>query len=94
MSKMQWLVSLNVARSSRRARSWVSLVLVSLLAMAPVDAEEPQLGAEYRPLVQKVIDAAKGRDPQVLARQIKYPFKQEYPIPVIKSPSEMVARFD
>ncbi|WP_429042869.1 hypothetical protein [Aeromonas hydrophila] len=98
MSKMQWLVSLNVARSSRRARSWVSLVLVSLLgwllAMATVDAEEPQLGAEYRPLVQKVIDAAKGRDPQVLARQIKYPFKQEYPIPVIKSPSEMVARFD
>ncbi|MBC6485239.1 hypothetical protein [Aeromonas hydrophila] len=96
MSKMQWLVSLNVARSSRRARSWVSLVLVSLwlLAMAPVDAEEPQLGAEYRPLVQKVIDAAKGWDPQVLARQIKYPFKQEYPIPVIKSPSEMVARFD
>ncbi|NME02532.1 hypothetical protein HG555_13375 [Aeromonas sp. DNRA1] len=98
MSKMQWLVSLNVARSSRRARSWVSLVLVSLLgwllAMAPVDAEEPQLGAEYRPRVQKVIDAAKGRDPQVLARQIKYPFKQEYPIPVIKSPSEMVARFD
>ncbi|HHQ4530328.1 TPA: hypothetical protein ACSP1Y_004141 [Aeromonas hydrophila] len=98
MSKMQWLVSLNVALSSRRARSWVSLVLVSLLgwllAMAPVDAEEPQLGAEYRPLVQKVIDAAKGRDPQVLARQIKYPFKQEYPIPVIKSPSEMVARFD
>ncbi|MDF5703167.1 hypothetical protein ONS79_06100 [Aeromonas hydrophila subsp. hydrophila] len=95
---MQWLVSLNVARSSRRARSWVSLVLVSLLgwllAMAPVDAEEPPLGAEYRPLVQKVIDAAKGRDPQVLARQIKYPFKQEYPIPVIKSPSEMVARFD
>ncbi|QWL80072.1 hypothetical protein HQ395_15565 [Aeromonas hydrophila] len=96
MSKMQWLVSLNVARSSRRARSWVSLVLVSLwlLAMAPVDAEEPQLGAEYRPLVQKVIDAAKGRDPQVLARQMKYPFKQEYPIPVIKSPSEMVTRFD
>nr|WP_228520224.1 hypothetical protein [Aeromonas hydrophila] len=95
---MQWLVSLNVARSSRRARSWVSLVLVSLLgwllAMAPVDAEESQLGAEYRPLVQKVIDAAKGLDPQVLARQIKYPFKQEYPIPVIKSPSEMVARFD
>ncbi|MEL1220651.1 hypothetical protein TVA88_16260 [Aeromonas hydrophila] len=95
---MQWLVSLNVARSSRRARSWVSLVLVSLLgwllAMAPVDAEEPQLGAEYRPLVQRVIDAAKGRDPQVLARQIKYPFKQEYPIPVIKSTSEMVARFD
>ncbi|SIP99473.1 hypothetical protein [Aeromonas hydrophila] len=98
MSKMQWQVSLNVARSSRRARSWGSLVLVSLLGwlltMAPVDAEEPQLGAEYRPLVQKVIDAAKGRDPQVLARQIKYPFKQEYPIPVIKSPSEMVARFD
>ncbi|WP_324005300.1 hypothetical protein [Aeromonas hydrophila] len=98
MSKMQWQVSLNVARSSRRARSWIPLVLVSLLGwlltMAPVDAEEPQLGAEYRPLVQKVIDAAKGRDPKALARQMKYPFKQEYPIPVIKSPSEMVARFD
>nr|WP_257622463.1 hypothetical protein [Aeromonas hydrophila] len=62
--------------------------------MAPAYAEEPQLGAEYRPLVQKVIDAAKARDPQALARQIKYPFKQEYPIPVIKNSSEMVARFD
>ena len=66
MSKMQWQVSLNVAWSSRRARSGVSLVLVSLLGwlltMAPAYAEEPQLGAEYRPLVQKVIDAAKARD--------------------------------
>ncbi|BCO13926.1 hypothetical protein H9X88_11155 [Aeromonas hydrophila] len=98
MSKMQWLVSWNVARSSRRASSGVSLMLVSLLGwlltMAPAYAEEPQLGAEYRPLVQKVIDAAKARDPQALARQMKYPFKQEYPIPIIKSPSEMVARFD
>ena len=98
MSKMQWQVSWNVARSSRRASSGVSLVLVSLLGwlltMAPAYAEEPQLGAEYRPLVQKVIDAAKARDPQALARQIKYPFKQEYPIPAIKNPSEMVARFD
>mgnify|MGYP002144701867 CR=1 FL=1 len=98
MSKMQWQVSWNVARSSRRARSRASLVLVSLLGwlliMAPAYAEEPQLGAEYRPLVQKVIDAAKARDPQALARQMKYPFKQEYPIPVIKNPSEMVARFD
>ena len=31
MSKMQWQVSLNAARSSRRARSWIPLVLVSLL---------------------------------------------------------------
>ena len=98
MSKMQWQVSLDSARSSRRARSGALLVLVSLLGwlqiMAPAYAEEPQLGAEYRPLVQKVIDAAKARDPQALARQFKYPFKQEYPIPVIKSPSEMVTRFD
>lgn len=94
MSKMQWQVSWNVARSSRRVHNGALLVLVSLLTMAPAYAEEPQLGAEYRPLVQKVIDAAKARNPKTLARQIKYPFKQEYPIPVIKSPSEMVARFD
>lgn len=98
MSKMQWWVPLNVARSPKSARRWAMLVLMSLLgwllATAPTQAEEPQLGAEYRPLVQKVIDAAKARDHQALARQMKYPFKQEYPIPVIKSPSEMVARFD
>lgn len=98
MSKMQWQVPLNVARSSKSARRWAMLVLMSLLgwllAMAPARADEPQLGAEYRPLVQKVIDAAKARDHQALARQMKYPFKQEYPIPVIKSPSEMLVRFD
>ncbi|MDM5142721.1 hypothetical protein OB959_23530 [Aeromonas bestiarum] len=98
MSKMQWWVPLNVARSPKSARRWAVLVLMSLLgwllAMAPAHAEEPQLGAEYRPLVQKVIDAAKARDHQALARQMKYPFKQEYPIPVIKNSSEMVARFD
>ncbi len=65
-----------------------------LLAMMPAHAEEPQLAAEYQPLVQRVIDAAKARDQQALARQIKYPFKREYPIPAIKSPAEMLARFD
>ncbi|CAM3976030.1 hypothetical protein [Aeromonas bestiarum] len=97
MSKMQWWVPLSVARSPRRVRRWAVLVLMSLgwlLAMASAHAEEPQLGAEYRPLVQKVIDAAKARDHQALANQMKYPFKQEYPIPVIKNSSEMVARFD
>ncbi|ATL99837.1 hypothetical protein IU367_10155 [Aeromonas bestiarum] len=97
MSKMQWWVPLNVARSPKSARRWAVLVLMSLgwlLAMAPAHAEEPQLGAEYRPLVQKVIDAAKARDHQALANQMKYPFKQEYPIPIIKNSPEMVARFD
>ncbi|MFA7259249.1 MAG: hypothetical protein WC013_06985 [Aeromonas bestiarum] len=74
------------------------LVLMSLLgwllAMAPARADEAPLAAEYRPLVQKVIDAAKARDHKALARQMKYPFKQEYPIPVIKNSSEMVVRFD
>ena len=71
MSKMQWWVPLNVARSPKSARRWAVLVLMSLgwlLAMAPAHAEEPQLGAEYRPLVQKVIDAAKARDHQALHR--------------------------
>ncbi|WP_429067780.1 hypothetical protein [Aeromonas bestiarum] len=98
MSKMQWQVPLNVARSPKSARRWAVLVLMSLLgwllAMAPARADESPLGAEYRPLVQKVIDAAKARDHKALARQMKYPFKQKYPIPVIKNSSEMVARFD
>lgn len=97
MSKMQWWVPLNVARSPRRVRSGASLVLMSLgwlLAMAPAHAEEPPRGAEYHPLVQKMIDAAKARDPQALANHMKYPFKQEYPIPAIKNPSEMLTRFD
>ncbi|ELM3748952.1 hypothetical protein ACET96_04615 [Aeromonas dhakensis] len=98
MNKVRWAVGGKGKAPGKMAPRWGSLVLVSmlgwLLAMMPAHAEEPQLGAEYRPLVQKVIDAAKGRDPKALARQMKYPFKQEYPIPVIKSPSEMVARFD
>ncbi|MCV5779128.1 hypothetical protein OFN45_32995, partial [Escherichia coli] len=39
-------------------------------------------------------DAAEARDHQALANQMKYPFKQEYPIPAIKNASEMLTRFD
>ncbi|WP_368232447.1 hypothetical protein [Aeromonas sp. s3] len=98
MNKVQWAVGEKGKAPVKMALRWGSLVLVSLLgwllAMMPAHAEEPQLAAEYQPLVQRVIDAAKARDQQALARQIKYPFKQEYPIPVINNSSEMVARFD
>ncbi|WP_374956629.1 hypothetical protein [Aeromonas sp. HMWF015] len=50
--------------------------------------------AEYRPFVQQLVDAAEARDHQALANQMKYPFKQEYPIPAIKTPAEMLTRFD
>ncbi|HDX8615482.1 TPA: hypothetical protein RUX41_002641 [Aeromonas dhakensis] len=98
MNKVQWVVGGKGKAPGKMALRWGSLVLVSLLgwllAMMPAHAEEPLLAAEYQPLVQKVIDAAKARDQQALARQIKYPFKREYPIPVINNSSEMLARFD
>ncbi|MFM5352369.1 hypothetical protein [Aeromonas dhakensis] len=98
MNKVQWAVGGKGKASGKMVLHWGSLVLVSLLswllAMMSAHAEEPLLAAEYQPLVQKVIDAAKARDQQALARQIKYPFKREYPIPAIKSPAEMLARFD
>ncbi|EKB28631.1 hypothetical protein [Aeromonas dhakensis] len=98
MNKVQWAVGGKGKAPGKMVLRWGSLVLVSmlgwLLAMMPAHAEEPLLAAEYQPLVQKVIDAAKARDQQALARQIKYPFKREYPIPAIKSPAEMLARFD
>lgn len=98
MNKVRWAVGGKGKAPGKMAPRWGSLVLVSmlgwLLAMMPAHAEESQLAAEYQPLVQQVIDAAKARDQQALARQIKYPFKQEYPIPVINNSSEMVARFD
>ncbi|WP_421153781.1 hypothetical protein [Aeromonas dhakensis] len=98
MNKVQWVVGGKGKAPGKMVLRWGSLVLVSLLgwllAMMPAHAEEPLLAAEYQPLVQKVIDAAKARDQQALARQIKYPFKREYPIPVINNSSEMMARFD
>ncbi|WP_323059437.1 hypothetical protein [Aeromonas hydrophila] len=98
MNVAKWNVRALFGRNSKGGQGryglWTALLLGTLWVALPVSADEEQLPAEYRPLVQKVIDAAKARDPQALARQMKYPFKQEYPIPVIKSPSEMVARFD
>ncbi|WP_421158894.1 hypothetical protein [Aeromonas dhakensis] len=98
MNKVRWAVGGKGKAPGKMVLCWGSMVLVSmlgwLLAMMPAHAEEPLLAAEYQPLVQRVIDAAKARDQPALARQIKYPFKQEYPIPVINNSSEMVARFD
>ncbi|MFM5589782.1 hypothetical protein ACET60_01140 [Aeromonas veronii] len=70
------------------------LLLGTLWVALPVSADEEQLPAEYRPFVQQLVDAAEARDHQALANQMKYPFKQEYPIPAIKNASEMLTRFD
>lgn len=68
-------------------------MLGTLWVALPVSADEEQLPAEYRPSVQQLVDAAEARDHQALANQMKYPFKQEYPIPAIKTPAEMLTRF-
>ncbi|TNJ11686.1 hypothetical protein CF115_01150 [Aeromonas veronii] len=70
-----------------------ALLLGTLWVALPVSADEEQLPAEYRPFVQQLVDAAEARDHQALANQMKYPFKQEYPIPAIKTPAEMMNRF-
>lgn len=63
MNKVQWAVGGKGKAPGKMALRRGSLVLVSLLgwllAMMPAHAEEPLLAAEYQPLVQKVIDAAK-----------------------------------
>jgi hypothetical protein len=73
---------------------WAVLLQGSLLGSIPVSADDEPLPAEYRPFVQRFIEAAEARDHQALANQMKYPFKQEYPIPAIKNASEMLTRFD
>lgn len=98
MEVAKWKVRVPFTRGAKAGWGcyglWAALLLSLLWGALPVSADEEQLPAEYHPLVQKVIDAAKARDHKALARQMKYPFKQEYPIPVIKNSSEMVARFD
>ncbi|RUR59773.1 hypothetical protein ELS78_01605 [Aeromonas veronii] len=98
MKVARWNVRALFGRNSKGAQGryglCAALLLGALWVALPVSADEEQLPAEYRPFVQQLVDAAEARDHQALANQMKYPFKQEYPIPVIKSPSEMVARFD
>lgn len=98
MEVAKWKVRVPFTRGAKAGWGcyglWAALLLSLLWGALPVSADEEQLPAEYHPLVQKVIDAAKARDHHALANQMKYPFKQEYPIPIIKNSSEMVARFD
>lgn len=97
MKVARWNVRALFSRNSnemRRRYGLKALLLLGTLWVAlPVSADEEQLPAEYRPFVQQLVDAAEARDHQALANQMKYPFKQEYPIPAIKTPAEMMNRF-
>ncbi|WP_279475385.1 hypothetical protein [Aeromonas veronii] len=98
MKVARWNVRALFGRNSNEVRGRyglkVLLLLGTLWAALPVSADEEQLPAEYRPFVQQLVDAAEAQDHQALANQMKYPFKQEYPIPAIKNVSEMLTRFD
>ncbi|OCA59215.1 hypothetical protein A9R10_21485 [Aeromonas piscicola] len=98
MKEAKWNVRALFNRNSNGGRGryglWALLLLGSLCTALTVSADEEQLPEEYRPFVQRFIDAAEARDHQALANHMKYPFKQEYPIPAIKNPSEMLTRFD
>ncbi|PSJ88059.1 hypothetical protein CT153_12270 [Aeromonas veronii] len=83
----------NSKGGQRRYGLCAALLMGALWVALPVSADEEQLPAEYRPFVQQLVDAAEARDHQALANQMKYPFKQEYPIPAIKTPAEMMYRF-
>ncbi|HDN9024618.1 TPA: hypothetical protein P2I06_002189 [Aeromonas veronii] len=97
MKVARWNVRALFGRNSNEMRRRYGLkallLLGTLWAALPVSADEEQLPAEYRPFVQLLVDAAEARDHQALANQMKYPFKQEYPIPAIKTPAEMMTRF-
>ncbi|WP_083243810.1 hypothetical protein [Aeromonas sp. DNP9] len=98
MKVARWNVRALFSRNSNEVRGCyglkVLLLLGTLWVALPVSADEEPLPAEYRPFVQLLVDAAEARDHQALANQMKYPFKQEYPIPAIKTPAEMLTRFD
>ncbi|MFM5426638.1 hypothetical protein ACET8G_07120 [Aeromonas veronii] len=98
MKVARWNVRALFGRNSNEVRGHYGLkallLLGTLWVALPVSADEEQLPAEYRPFVQQLVDAAEARDHQALANQMKYPFKQEYPIPAIKTPAEMLIRFD
>lgn len=98
MKVARWNVRALFGRNSKGGQGryglWAALLLGSLLGSLPVSADEESLPAEYRPFVKQLVDAAEARDHQALANQMKYPFKQEYPIPAIKNASEMLTRFD
>ncbi len=81
-------------RTGRRIGLLATVLLSTFWGALPASADEEPLPAEYRPFVQQLVDAAEARDHQALSNQMKYPFKQEYPIPAIKTPSEMLTRFD
>lgn len=81
-------------RTGRRNGVLATLLLGLLWTTFPASADEEPLPAEYRPFVQRFIDAAEAKDHQSLANQMKYPFKREYPMSAIKNPSEMLTRFD
>lgn len=98
MKVAKWNIRALFSRNNKgeqgRYGLWAALLLGTLWVALPVSADEEQLPAEYRPFVQQLVDAAEARDHQALANQMKYPFKQEYPIPAIKTPAEMLTRFD
>ena len=98
MKVARWNVRALFGRNSKGGQGryglCAALLLGTLCVALPVSADEEQLPAEYRPFVQQLVDAAEARDHQALANQMKYPFKQEYPIPAIKTPAEMLTRFD
>ncbi len=81
-------------RTGRRIGLLATVLLSTFWGALPASADEERLPAEYRPFVQQLVDAAEARDHQALANQMKYPFKLEYPIPAIKTPAEMLTRFD
>ena len=81
-------------RTGTRIGLLATVLLSTFWGALPASADEEPLPAEYRPFVQQLVDAAEARDHQALSNQMKYPFKQEYPIPAIKNPSEMLTRFD
>ncbi|WP_425891989.1 hypothetical protein [Aeromonas veronii] len=97
MKVARWNVRALFGRNSNEVRGRYGvkdlLLLGTLWVALPVSADEEPLPAEYRPFVQQLVDAAEARDHQALANQMKYPFKQEYPIPAIKNASDMLTRF-
>ena len=75
-------------------RSLLVFIAIVLLVRSPLRADEETLKPEYQKLVRVFVAAIKADDRKAVAKLVKYPLRQEYPIPYVHNEKEFLQRFD